>query len=373
MRRRALPLRARGAALLVAWLSSSVVVTGCFFSPSLDEHGYTRCAAEGECAPGRGCLSGLCTPPPWNDDAFAQRRLLVVKNASEQSPLVAGAALPVRIGAGGLLPTDALGVDGRLTFYSFAAGAWRAVPVWRDIYDDHLLLYAPVQEEVPAGKEAAFVWIETQTGTRDPGFSDDAAAVFPLLFDELEGEELDEARWRSYGTGAPTVSDGRVNVADNQRLVSRVGLAPPFSLTFKGRINGVTCDALYVGLNSDDGVSDAYPSVGFFVRQDLATLLEVAPTEDSVPQQPPDLDDITLDTALHRFQLDVGSQKVRFGVDGELVGEPATLRFEGEELYFTIDVDGACSFDLEVVHASPLPFARPELRAGEAVVYEIVE
>ena len=51
----------------------------------------------------------------------------------------------------------------------------------------------------------------------------------------------------------------------------------------------------------------------------------------------------------------------------------AAIRFLGEELFFTVDVDGACSFDLEVVHASALPFARPELRAEEVVQYEIFE
>lgn len=372
MRRATLDRVLRGAALR-ALVAPFVLVAGCFFAPNVDEHGYTRCGADEECAAGRGCLSGLCTPPPWNDEGFAFRRLVAVKNTSEEEPLREGAALPIRIGAEGLLPSDALGVDGRLTYYSFAAGAWRTMPVWRDVYDDHLLLYTTVQEEVPAGAEAALAWVESQTGTRDQSLRDDAAAVFPLLYDALEGEALDETRWRTYGTGTPTWGNGRVNVADNQRLVSRVGLAPPFSLTFQGRINGVTCEALYVGLNSDDGVSDAYPSVGFFVQQGLATLLEVAPTENSVPQQPPDLDDITLDTALHRFRLDVGSQKVRFSVDGEVVGEPAGLRFQGEDLYFTVDVDGACSFDLELVHASPLPFARPALRAEEAVVYEILD
>lgn len=347
---------------------------GCFFAPAIEEHGYAKCSSDDACAAGRACYSGRCTPPPWNDAAFARRRLVVVTNAHETDPLVASAAVPIRIGADGLLGTDALGVDGRLTYYSFAGGAWSALPVWRDVYDDHLLLYVPAQEEVAAGSDGQLAWIETQTGTRDAALVDDGSAVFPLLFDDLDGDALDEARWNSFGTGGPpTVSGGRVNVADNQKLVSTVALTPPFSLTWKGRVNGVTCDALFVGLTSDDGAGFEPPSVGFFVEQDLATILEVGPAADSVPQQPPDLDAIVLDTALHRFELDVGSQKVRFSVDGEVVGEPSTLRFLGEQLYFTIDVDGACSFDLEVLHASPLPFARPQLRAEDMVEYEIFE
>lgn len=360
-------------ALVVSALAAAFSA-GCFFAPNLDEHGYARCTSDDECAAGRGCLSGLCTPPPWNDDRFARRQLVVVKNEDATDPLVAGTAVPVRLGAEGLLPASALGVDGRLAYYSFAAGAWRAVPVWRDVYDDHLLLYTALQEDVPPGGEGQLAWIEAQTGEREPAFFDDAASVFPLWFDELEGDTLDPERWKTFGTGgAPTVGGGRVNVADNQQIVSTLALEPPFSLTFKGRLNGVTCEAVYLGLTSDDRLGLTTPSLGFFVESGLVTQLEVGPAAVSTPQQPPDLDEITLDTALHRFRLDVGSQKVRFSVDGEVVGEPKGLLFAGEQLYFTVDVDGACSFDLELVHASPLPFARPALRAEDAVLYEILD
>lgn len=359
-------------AALAALLSCALA--GCFFAPAIEEAGYTRCTADVDCAPGRGCFSGLCTPPPWNDEAFARRQLVVVKNESKDDPLVAGTAIPLRLGAGGLLPASALGVDGRLTHYSFAAGAWRTVPVWRDVYDDHLLLYTALAEEVPPGEEAQLAWIEAVTDTRDPGFFDDAGGVFPLWFDAFDAGELDPARWRVFGTGgAPTVGEGRVTVRDNQQLVSTLALTPPFSLTFKGRINGVTCDAVYLGLTSAPRLGLSPPSLGFFVEANLVTKLEVGPAEVSTPQQPPDLESISLDTALRRYRLDAGSESVRFAVDGEVVGEPKGLFFEGEELYFTVDVDGACSFDLELIHASPLPHARPALRAEEEVMFHIVE
>lgn len=350
------------------------LLAGCFFSPSIDEQGYTRCTANEDCAAGRGCYAGYCTPPPWNEERFARRQLVVVKNESDDDPIEVGAALPLRLGAGGLLPASALGVDGRLTYYSFAAEAWRQVPVWRDVYDDHLLLYLSVQEEVPPGGEAQLVWIESVTDTRDPGFFDDASRVFPLWFDELEGEALDTERWRRYGTGGtPTVGNGVVNVADNQQIVSTLGLKPPFSLTFKGRLNGVTCTSVYLGLTSALRQGLEPPSVGFFVENNLVTKLEVGPAAVSTPQQPPDLGAITLDTAMHRYRLDVGSDSVRFSVDGEVVGEPKNLFFQGEELYFTVDVDGACSFDLELVHATPMPYARPTLRAEDEVRFQIVD
>ena len=359
---------------LLALATLATALAGCFFSPSIEELGYTRCTANEQCPAGRGCYTGLCTPPPWNDEAFARRQLVVVKNPSEEEAIVTGAAVPLRLGAEGLLPASALGVDGRLTYYSFAAEAWRKVPVWRDVYDDHLLLYLPLQEEVPPGGEAQLAWLEGVTDTRDPGFFDDPGRVFPLCFEVFEGNELDPGRWKSFGTGgAPTLSDGRVTVRDNQQIVSTLGLEPPFSLTFKGRINGVTCTSVYLGLTSSARLGLEPPSVGFFIESGLVTKLEVGPSELSTPQQPPDLQSITLDTATHRYRLDVGSQKVRFAVDGEVVGEPKGLFFQGEELYFTVDVDGDCSFDLELVHASPLPYARPTLRAEDEVMFHIVD
>ncbi len=361
-------------ARLLLLLLAGACSSACLFSPALDEQGYLRCGTVDECAAGRGCVSGLCTPPPWNDVRFGSRQLVVVENTSSDQPLAAGAALPLRIGAGGILDTAALGVDGRMTFYSFAAGAWSAVPLWRDVYDDHLLLYAPVQEEVALGQRAQLGWIETQTGEREPGFQDDAAGVFPLLFEDFLGDALDDSRWESFGTGgAPDVQGGRVNVADNQQLVSTLGLTPPFSLTFKGRINGVNCDPLYLGFTSDVNSGLDPPSLGFFVQQGLVAQLEVGPNANSVPQQPPELDEVTLDTASHRYRLDVGSEKVRFVLDGEVVGEPAAIRFLGEELFFTVDVDGDCSFDLELVHAAALPIARPALQVEDVVQYQIFE
>ena len=68
------------------------------------------------------------------------------------------------------------------------------------------------REAQKAEREAALVWIENQSGAREPGITDDGPAVFPLLFDDLEGDVLDEGRWAFFGTGEPSVSGGRVNL-----------------------------------------------------------------------------------------------------------------------------------------------------------------
>ena len=73
-----------------------LLVGGCFFSPSLEESGYTQCEADQDCWVGRTCLSGYCVPPPWNDENYGQRRLLVLENeTSENPPATGGGSTPM--------------------------------------------------------------------------------------------------------------------------------------------------------------------------------------------------------------------------------------------------------------------------------------
>jgi hypothetical protein len=347
--------------------------TGCLFAPDVASHGYTDCTSDDDCAAGRSCALGLCAPPPWNDPAFAARRLLVVDNTDTEQAILSGAAVPVRIGAAGLLQSADLGVDGRFTFYDRAAASWTEVPVFRDIYDDQLIVWVPVQEEVPPGASAQLAWLENATDDLLPTVLEEPERVFSV-FEDFPFATLDADTWSVYGAGEPTVQNGIVNIADNQKIAHGTGLAPPFSVVARGRINGNTCDQVFVGVVSDDGAGFEPPSAGFFVQQNLATILEVGPAPQSVPQQPPDLEGITLDTAEHRFRIDVGPRTVRFWLDDEPLGSPELVPpFAGETLYFMVDVDGACSFDLTRLMVSPLPFATPEVRAEGAVAYEILE
>jgi hypothetical protein len=344
---------------------------GCLFVPDVQSHGYTRCSDDSECAAGRACAAGLCAPPRWNDARFERRQLIVVDNRAEE-PLRAGMALPLRIGAEGLLASAAFGVDGRFTYFSFKDDAWREVPTWRDIYGGHLFAWLPLQEDVPAGRKAPLVWVESLTGEREPNLREDVGRVFPLLFEELEEQALfADGRWRFFGTGgAPLHGEGRVVVADNQKLVLRTRLAPPFSLTARGRINGVTCQQVYVGLTASDGVSFEPPSVGFWMNNGLEAQLEVAPQEVSEPRY---VGSAQLDTAMRRYRIDVGDQSVRWALDDEVLGEPEGLRFLGEELFFRVEVGGACSFELDTLWVTPLPFVHPTLRAEPVVEYRIFE
>lgn len=358
----------RAVRALVVGLWSSLAASGCLWSPNIEGQGYNRCQADADCAPGRACEVGLCAPPPWNDDAFGARQLFVVENKAA-TPLPAGAAVPLRVGAGGVIESRELGVDGRFTFFDKDALAWSVTPVFRDIYDDHLLTWIPLGAEVPAGQSAPLAWLETQTGDVAPTILEDPSQVF-LFFDELEGTELDPERYDTFGTGTPTLSDGHVNVADNQRLVATVPLAPPVSVVFRGRINGATCSRFYVGLTANDDAGYAPPSAGFFSNAALELVPEVAPDADSVPR--PVGDNVPLDTAQHRFRIDVGDGRARFSIDDDVVAEP-DLRppLEAEALYFRLEVDGACSFDLERLMVTPLPIDEPVVTAEARVEYEI--
>jgi hypothetical protein len=350
----------------------SSALSGCFFRPAIDDDGYAPCSEDVGCAAGRTCEAELCVPPPWNDAAYARRRLVVVQNHADV-PLREGSAIVLRIGTSGLFSASDLGVDGRLRYYEGPTSTWRKVPAWRDVYDDHLLLYVPLQETVAAASEGQLLWVESQTGTREPGIDDEADAVFELLYEDFAQESLAERPWRIHGGQLPSFQDQRIVVKDNEQLVSTRPLVPPFSLTWKGRINGVSCEQVYVGLMSDDEPGFHPPSAGFFIGAGLEAFLEVAPTEESVPQQPPDLSSVRLDTATRRYRIDVGDERVRFLLDGEVLGETETLRFEGESLHFVVDVDGACSYELELVHATEQPFVIPTLRTEPVVEYQLFD
>lgn len=355
-------------------VSSLVVVAalgapaGCLWSPSIEGHGYNRCQGDAECAPGRSCQVGVCAPPPWNDDRFTARQLFVVENKAE-APLPQGAAVPVRVGEGGVIGSRELGVDGRFTYFDEGTQSWETLPVFRDIYDDHLFAWMPLRAEVPKGGKAALAWLETQTGAPDPNLLEDPSRVF-AFFDDFDGDALDAERYDVFGTGTPALGQGRVNVADNQRLVVKEPLVPPFSVVFRGRVNGVTCNRIDLGLGGDDEASYPTPWAGFFLDPSAELVPEVAPTVDSVPR--PVGDGVALGTLEHRFRIDVGDGRVRFSIDDDYVAEPE-LRppLEAEALYFRIAVSGECSFDLERLMITPLPIDAPAVSAEARVEYEI--
>jgi hypothetical protein len=352
---------------------AALFAAGCFFAPQIDRYGYNACESDADCAPERACRSGLCSPPPWNDPAFGTRQLVLVTNESDEE-IAAGAAVPVRIGAGQLLETSAIGVDGRFSFYDWEAGAWSDVPAFRDLWPDYLDIWLPLSAALPAGASAPLAWLDATSGSNEPTQLERPADVF-ALYDEFDLAVLPPERWTTFGTGEVRSADGVVNVPDNAKLVSLIGLSPPISVTFRARVNGANCDQVYLGLLSDDGAGFEPPSLGFFISGSLAnTQLEVAPTDASVPSQPSELQPLALDTAEHAFTLDAAEGQVRWSLDGVTLGEPRlSPRFAGETLYAVVDVDGACSVDLERVFATPLPFARPVLTAMEPVEFELLE
>lgn len=350
-------------------LTLVAVQTGCIWAPAIAEAGYATCDTQEDCGAGRVCELGLCAPPAWNDDRFGSRQLFVVRNPAAE-PLLEGTPLAIRIGAGGVIQSSALGVDGRFVYFDPNVGEWQILPAYRDVYDDFLQVFLPLSVTIPPGEERQLAWLETRTASGNSNYLEDPERVFPF-FDDFVGNEISPTGYRSFGTGVPVVADGKVRIADNQRLVGQIPFEQPFSLQARARINGVNCSRFFIGVSQSDGLSYGAPSVGFFSNNALEVIPEVAPTADSVPR--PVADEVPLSTAEHRFRIDVGDGKARLWLDDDLVAEP-DLRppLENVLFYLRVEVDGECSVEVERVFSRRIPFVAPEVLAEQRVDYEIL-
>lgn len=371
----------RGLLVVVSVVSVAVAASvgpGCLFLPSIDDDGYAACKTDKDCAPGRACAAqvGLCAPPPWNDKDFVERRLLVVKNEGT-TDLVAGAAVPVRFGGeGAVVPLEEISPDARFANFDTGSGQWRVVGVYRDLFSDRFDVWIPLSRTVPPGGRDALAWFEHRTRAGGVRVVEDSATAFSLFDDcaafPLDGDELHYVD--APGAAALVQGDGLIEVVDNTTVIWRVTHGSPSTVTFRARINGLTCDEVFLGLTSSGTSAFVSPSAGFFLGNDLQTVAEVIAS----PSQPPQpaqaarvFSEIPGD--LHRFTVTVDGARVRLSIDDvvfeELVDiEPA---FGDAPLFPTVQVGGTCSVDVDAVWVTPLPFARPTVVAEAPVILDV--
>lgn len=358
---------------------SGIVATSCFFAPAIEDDGYVACTSDADCDAGRTCAVevGLCAPPPWNDEAFTERRQISVVNTSDRD-LGPGTAVPITIAlAGGDLALDDVGADARFTDFIPATRTWEVRGVYRDLFDDRFVVYAPLVRPLPVGGRDVLVYLEQGTEAGTPTVLESPQTTFPL-FDDLDAFPTDEVSNDDVfivapGAATPQVGESKVTVGDNVKVVWKRELRPPVSLTFKARVNGLNCEEVFLGLTGGADVGFTLPSAGFFIDTDLSTIAEVAPTEDANPtsfsparifsEQP---------NALHRFTIEVDGGAFRMLVDDVVFDEKSDLRppySDDTPLFATVQVGGACSVDVETVFASALPIKRPTLQVGDSILF----
>lgn len=354
----------------------AVVLPACLFLPNVEQHGYARCEGDGDCEPGRSCGEGLCAPPPWHDEKFNDRRLLVVKN-EDTAPLSKGTAVPVLIGGDtGLLALGDVGPDLRFADFDRASSTWSVVPVFLDREEDRFTAWVPTQREIPQGKSDVLAWIESDTPDRLPTVVEDPPATFEV-FDGFEADAIDEGVWRRLGTGGgPLVDNGLARIADNQALVLQRPLTGPVLATVLARVNGTTCDDVFIGLVGDDrSLFTVPPTAGFFVDTDLQGSVLLAPTADpnSVPTP---VATLAASTALERYIVAVDASGVQVRVNDQILYEELDQRppFDpAVPLHLAIQVGGACSVDVEAVWVTPLPLPAPTVSAGPLVNFQLFD
>ncbi len=364
-----------GVIVVVAAGCALAAPAACIFAPGIAQYGYAACADDSDCAPGRYCDDALCAPPSWRDEKYGVRRALVVENAATTT-IPAGAGIPVRIGEGGVVSIEDFGVDGRFTFYDRALAKWLDVPAFLDVRASFLDAWLPLQIDVPPQGKVALAWIESQRqGAADPRAIEAPELVFPFYdaFGDADPDSDDVLDPDDYRTaGAPTVGPAGLNISDNQLVIFRAELVPPVTLTFRARINGSTCDQTFLGLYGDDAIASyAPPSAGLFIGVDLSADLEVAPNPQANPTRAGT--PRALDTALHRFTIAVDVDRVEAYVDDGLIGElDLPGGFLAERLYAAVDVDGACSVDVEAVWATPYGLPAPVVTAEDVVTFQLL-
>jgi hypothetical protein len=341
------------------FVTTMLVLLGgaCIFAPNLEDAGYTSCAADAECAPGRLCESQLCVPPSWNDTAFEERRLLVVNNPAPVQ-IAAGSAVPVRIGGeAGVLQLTDVSPDLRITQHD--RSGFRIVPTYVDRFEDRFVLWVPVPVAVPAGGSAALGYIEQRTAAGGITLLEQPAQVF-TLFDDID-RQFDVARVFSQGDVVVDVASSTANVPDGGKLIWRQALRAPFDITFRARIEGATCSNVYLGVTASDNTTFATPALGFFVQENLRTSADVWVTADA--QTPlATAAPVTATNRMSRFRIVFDERSFRMTIDDVVVDEQTDLRPNIDAsvpLFATIDVDGACSITLDALWVTTLPVVSP--------------
>jgi hypothetical protein len=347
----------------------------CLFLPSIVDDGYVACKRDGDCAAGRVCAAnvGLCAPPPWHDTDFVERRLLVVTNQDE-GDLAAGTAVRVRFGGpDGVIPLEEIKPDARFVDFDPGRGDWRVVGVYRDLFRDRFDVWIPLSRPLAPGQSDALAWFEHRTSEGGVRVVEDPIATF-ALFDDCDDFPVDGDGARfvdAPGDAAIVAGDGVVEVVDNTTVIWRLARAGPLSVTFRARINGLTCDQVFLGVTSSGTQPFVSPSAGFFVDEDLQTKGEViaSPTKPPEPAQPPRVfSEVPGDE--HHFTIDIDGDRARFVVDDvvfeELTGIDPPLG-DGP-LFPTVQVGGTCSVSVDAVWVTPLPFEQPTVAAEAPIV-----
>ena len=106
------------------------------------------------------------------------------------------------------------------------------------------------------------------------------------------------------------------------------------------------------------------------MRSAVKAVASVGPVPDGIlaPQG-----SIDLGGAFTRVLVAVHDAGVRVVVDGEVVHEDLDVRppFEDLPMFFTIQVGGACSVDVDALWLTPLPLPSPTVVAGELVEFKL--
>ena len=217
---------------VVSAFFSLVLLSGCLFIPSIEEAGYNSCESEKDCGVGRHCAAGYCTPPPWNDESYERRRLLVLENETVSDRFGSGC-----IGVlGGRVRNDPeagrVPSDTRYTYYHADENAWKTVPVFLDTFDDRYAVWVPLSASLASGARAPLVWMESKSGDAEGEATISPIDVFDAFYNFGAGEAC-VAPWLCFGTGAPVPDNASIRVADNQMMVLSEGLTLPFDVSFK--------------------------------------------------------------------------------------------------------------------------------------------
>lgn len=342
--------------------------SGCLFLPNLAEHGYVSCESDAACPPGRYCDEAVCAPPPWHDTAFGTRRALIVENRAA-SPIPAGAAVPLLIGDDTTaLPLLELGADFRFADYDRANAQWRDVAVHLDRESDRFTAWIPVAREIAAGASDVLAFVESNAEDGLPHVAEDPHAVFA----NFDGFDAPLAGWFESPAGGPVVQEGMVNVADNQAILLQAPLVPPVLAVLVARVNGATCDEVFLGLIGDDrALFEVPPEAGVFVGNDLASVARVAPTPDSTPTDVGD--GVSVGNAMARTVIAVDGAAVSIVHDDAVAFADADLRppFGADPLYLAVQVGGACSVDVDAVWTTPLPQPLPAITVQPPVNFNL--
>lgn len=335
-----------------------LLTSACFMAPNLGQYGYTSCKEDGDCAElGRLCESGFCTPPPWWDDQYPQRRQIHFTNTTGVD-LPKGFPIKLAVGpAPRPLRQDEMSAYSRLVLWDRQQRNQVELKSAVDVLNPSInafdvLFAAPV--DLPVNASLREVWLYSGVNSGGTARVDDRKEIY-VLEDDFEGNVLEPTVWATYGTVNFVPGDGQVVLESGGYLWSLVSLPPQPGMLMTVEFSVTpyaSCSGLNIGLMAQTGHGLKTPYV-LLMGTDGSMIMQVLRL-DSEQTEPAQTLPKSMRNTNMRLDLLVSGKQISAWLDGVTLESFQTRSpvLKPLNVHFFVE-GGACTLSVKKVRVRP--------------------